>query len=71
MGGHFIGLDTASFGDSQMEQLVSHMKTLYELNQKEYKENRRNKNERGIITGSGGQASGSAGLVDGTNFLKG
>jgi glycosyltransferase involved in cell wall biosynthesis len=40
----------ASFGDSQMEQLVSHMRTLHELNQKEYKENRKNKNERGIIT---------------------
>jgi len=41
----------ASIGDSQMEQLVSHMRTLHELNQKEYKENRRNKNERGIVTG--------------------
>ena len=41
----------AYLGDKQMEQLVSHMRTLYEINQKEYKENRKNKNERGILTG--------------------
>ena len=35
----------ASFGDSQMEQLVSHMRTLHELN-----ESTNNRNERGIIT---------------------
>ena len=38
----------ACMGESQMEQLVLHMKTLYELNQKD---NGKNRNERGIITG--------------------
>ena len=28
-------------GESQMEQLVLHMRTLHELKQKEYKENRK------------------------------
>ena len=41
----------ASIGESQMEQLVTHMKTLHELNQREKSEGRKNRNERGIITG--------------------
>jgi len=40
----------ASIGESQIEQLVCHMRTLHELKQKEREENRENKNERGIIT---------------------
>ena len=40
----------ASFGDSQMEQLISHMRTLHECKQNDIKSDRHNKNERGIIT---------------------
>ena len=41
----------ASFGDKQMEQLVSHMKSVHSTKQTDYSQGRNNRNERGLITG--------------------
>ena len=40
----------ASIGESQIEQLVTHMRTLHECKQSDIENGRLNKNERGIVT---------------------